>query len=315
MGVFGGQPGSRAVLRLPVKIMLLLVAAWLLVLCVGYAQQFQNPFSRYEPVHIDIDELPRMPTLHLVGDSSMCRGGTNNGVKGVKYEGWGEFAQDYFECKVTSYAISGRSSRMYTWEGRFDRVFNATKPGDYVVMQFGRNDKGKLRPKDNGKAVCPGRELNRTCRSIFKGKKVDVLTFGGYLANATARFRELGANVIIAAPTNNNPYGAGDSFYAKPTEWGPLSKITAEVLNLTWVDHFLYGTEMMRRLGKNETQKLYPVQADRSHTNPLGADFMARAFVRGLMCTDSGLSRYVNATAAQRITGGCLPEMAQDYQG
>lgn len=27
------------------------------------------------------------PTLHLIGDSSMCKGGTNDGVKGVKYEG------------------------------------------------------------------------------------------------------------------------------------------------------------------------------------------------------------------------------------
>ncbi|KAF3165405.1 hypothetical protein TWF788_000756 [Orbilia oligospora] len=108
------------------------------------------------------------PSLHLIGDSSMCKGGTNDGVKGVKYEGWGEFMKDYFTIPVISHAISGRSCRMYSREGRFDKVLSLTNANDYVIIQFGRNEKGTLHPKDNGKTVCPGPNITETCDSNFQ---------------------------------------------------------------------------------------------------------------------------------------------------
>ncbi|KAJ6257853.1 hypothetical protein Dda_7642 [Drechslerella dactyloides] len=323
----------------PLLLVLLIVAA--------YARCFERPLGRFYTVKIDVlgtnqPVEPRMPMLHLLGDSSMCRKGTNNGVKGVAYEGahhfspsevtdsphlpprdpptanesmiadwfcnlpgWGEFMKDYMLCNVTSHAVSGRSTRFYAREGRFDTALDHAQPGDYVVMQFGRNDKGRFKPKDNGKGVCPGPEFDKTCDSVFEGKRVKVHTFTGYMANATRHFLDRGVHVIIAAPTTNNPYSATGKFYDTPTLWGPYSKLVADAYaaNVTFVDHFVYGVDLFRRLGKEETQTLYPVASDRSHTNPRGADRMAQAFLRGLMCTDSGLKQYINMTAAQRITG------------
>ncbi|KAK6513486.1 hypothetical protein TWF281_005110 [Arthrobotrys megalospora] len=251
-----------------------------------------------------LTEQENVPSFHLIGDSSMCKGGTNDGVKGVIYEGWGEFVQDYVLVPVTSHAISGRSCRMYAREGRFDKVLSVVKPNDYVLIQFGRNEKGKLVPKDNGKTVCPGADITGTCESVFQGEKTTVLTFGGYIANATEHFKQLGVNVIIAAPTPNNAYSfTSDGFFTKPSEWVGLSEGVASWENVTYIDHFRYGIEMMRRIGKNETQKLYPVKSDRTHTNRVGADMMARAFMRGLMCSDSKLVKWVNSTAFGRVGG------------
>ncbi|KAF3920843.1 hypothetical protein ABW21_db0201876 [Orbilia brochopaga] len=310
MKAYGGAPSSgffsilRSPFLLPPLILVLLIVA-------AYARCFERPLGHFYTVKIDIPETqkpisdvpPRMPHLHLLGDSSMCRKGTNNGVKGVAYEGWGEFVKDYMLCNVTSHAISGRSTRMYTREGRFDAALAHTQPGDYVVIQFGRNDQGKWKPRDNGKGVCPGPRFDRICPTIFEGKKERVLTFSGYMANATRHFLDRGVNVIIAAPTTNNPYSHTGKFYDTPWVWGGYAKAVAEKEKVTFVDHFVYGVDLFRRLGKKETQTLYPVEQDRSHTNPKGADMMARAFLRGLMCTNSGLKQYMNTTAAQRITG------------
>ncbi|KAF3082588.1 hypothetical protein TWF102_001149 [Orbilia oligospora] len=247
------------------------------------------------------------PSLHLIGDSSMCKGGTNDGVKGVKYEGWGEFMKDYFTIPVISHAISGRSCRMYSREGRFDKVLSLTNANDYVIIQFGRNEKGTLHPKDNGKTVCPGPNITETCTSNFQGNPTTVLTFGGYISNVTRIFKEKGVNVIIASPTTNNAYSfSSDRFFDKPNEWVGYSEGVARYEEVEYVDHFKYGIEMMRKLGKEGTQELFPVKSDRSHTNALGADMMARAFVRGVVCGGRGLGKWVDGKAMERVGGDCL---------
>ncbi|KAK6514365.1 hypothetical protein TWF506_008761 [Arthrobotrys conoides] len=244
------------------------------------------------------------PSLHLIGDSSMCKGGTNDGVKGVKYEGWGEPMKNYFTLPVYNHAISGRSCRMYSREGRFDKVISLTSPNDYVIIQFGRNERGTLRPKDNGKTVCPGPNITNTCTSTFQGQQTTVLTFGGYISNVTRIFKEKGVNVIIASPTTNNAYSfSSDRFFDKPNEWVGYSRDVAGYDGVEYIDHFKYGIEMMRRLGKNGTQELFPVKTDRTHTNDLGADMMARAFVRGLVCGGGGLGKWVDGKAMERVGG------------
>ncbi|KAF3940638.1 hypothetical protein ABW19_dt0210477 [Dactylella cylindrospora] len=277
----------------------------MVILLLGlYGYYFAGPSEEFSTIDIKLEQV--MPTLHLIGDSSMCRGGTNNGKKGLKYQGWGEYMQDYFLCNVTSHAISGRSSRMYTREGRFDKVLDIVKPGDYVIIQFGRNEKGKLKPRDNGKTVCPGSDRETTCASVFEGKNVTVLTFGGYMENATDAFKAKGATVIIGAQTPNKPFVNSGKFYETPTQWVEYAQLSANRTNVTYVNHFAYAIDAFRRLGREESDKLYPDPQDKSHTNDLGADFMARAFLRGLMCTDNQLSQYFNMTAIERVTGDCL---------
>ncbi|KAK6339195.1 hypothetical protein TWF718_008617 [Orbilia javanica] len=193
---------------------------------------------------------------------------------------------------------------MYSREGRFDKVLSVAAPNDYVLIQFGRNEKGTLHPKDNGKTVCPGSNITQTCASTFNGEETTVLTFGGYISNITQIFKEKGINVIIASPTTNNAYSFNtDNFFDKPSEWVGYSEGVAKYEGVEYVNHFKYGVDMMRRLGKEGTQKLYPVKKDRTHTNPLGADMMARAFVKGVMCGGSGLGRWVDSRAVEKVEG------------
>lgn len=41
---------------------------------------------------------------------------------------------------VDNHAVNGRSSKSFIDEGRWQKVLDQLKPGDYVFIQFGHND-------------------------------------------------------------------------------------------------------------------------------------------------------------------------------
>src|SRR5438445_193493 len=76
---------------------------------------------------------PRLPTLFLVGDSTV-RNGHADGANGQW--GWGEPLVDYFDpskINVVNRAIGGRSSRTYITEGHWDDTLALMKSGDVVL--------------------------------------------------------------------------------------------------------------------------------------------------------------------------------------
>ena len=60
-------------------------------------------------------------------------------------------------------------------------------------------------------------------------------------------------------------------------------------------------------LGETTVNAFYPV--DHTHTSPDGANVVAQAFVRGLLCSDSGLKSSVNS-AGQAVPSRLLSTIA-----
>jgi rhamnogalacturonan acetylesterase len=52
-------------------------------------------------------------------------------------------------------AVSGGSARSFTDEGHFQDLIKTVEKGDFVILQFGRNDRW-LGPNDNGIQDAPG---------------------------------------------------------------------------------------------------------------------------------------------------------------
>src|SRR2546423_15538589 len=80
------------------------------------------------------------PTLFLIGDSTV-----NTRTQGQL--GWGDPIAELFDAskiRVVNRARGGRSSRTYFTEGLWDQVLGELKAGDFVLMQFGHNDRGPL---------------------------------------------------------------------------------------------------------------------------------------------------------------------------
>lgn len=81
----------------------------------------------------------RVITIFMVGDSTMA----NKDISGDKQErGWGMALQCYFDDGVVidNHAVNGRSSKSFINEGRWQKVLDKIRPGDYVIIQFGHND-------------------------------------------------------------------------------------------------------------------------------------------------------------------------------
>ena len=82
----------------------------------------------------------KVTTIFIVGDSTAAKKDLS---KGSPERGWGMALQCYFDeafIKVDNHAVNGRSSKSFINEGRWQKVLDLIKPGDYVIIQFGHND-------------------------------------------------------------------------------------------------------------------------------------------------------------------------------
>ena len=82
----------------------------------------------------------KVTTIFVIGDSTAAQKDTTGG----KVErGWAMMLQDCFNpdfIVVDNHAVNGRSSKSFIDEGRWNKVLERIKPGDYVIIQFGHND-------------------------------------------------------------------------------------------------------------------------------------------------------------------------------
>ena len=79
-------------------------------------------------------------TIFVIGDSTAAKKDTTGGKQ---ERGWAMKLQDCFDADyilVDNHAVNGRSSKSFIDEGRWEKVLEKIKPGDYVIIQFGHND-------------------------------------------------------------------------------------------------------------------------------------------------------------------------------
>ncbi len=92
------------------------------------------------------EAAPALPTLYLVGDSTMA-----DKPKDVPNPetGWGQALPRWLRpdaVRVRNHAVNGRSTKSFIGEGRWARVVAALRAGDYVIIQFAHNDQKEADP-------------------------------------------------------------------------------------------------------------------------------------------------------------------------
>lgn len=85
---------------------------------------------------MQIERADGMPTVYLLGDSTVCDQPLE------PWNSWGQMLPRFFrpELAVANHAQSGESIRSSLSAGRFNKVWGMMKPGDYLFLQFGHND-------------------------------------------------------------------------------------------------------------------------------------------------------------------------------
>jgi lysophospholipase L1-like esterase len=92
-----------------------------------------------------IDQKQKPVTVYLIGDSTMSE---KENPQNSPERGWGMLLPEVFNDRVTiiNRAVNGRSTKSFMDEGRWDSIVKYLKKGDYVIIQFGHNDKKEVDP-------------------------------------------------------------------------------------------------------------------------------------------------------------------------
>jgi len=213
--------------------------------------------------------------IFMMGDSTMCD------YKPGSYpqEGWGQRLRTFTKegVQVHNRAVGGISSKTFIDSGRWQKVLDDIKPGDYAIMAFGHNDATKSKPQ-------------RYCNKEDYAKNMALFIDG---------IREKGATPVLATSIIHIGGVSEDadgkvSVRADAAALGPYLAATRELaaakdvplldVNAAAKDAFLKMTKKEIEshymvLGPGESWYALKGKADRCHPRDKGADFYARTAV------------------------------------
>lgn len=239
------------------------------------AKDDARPVVDAASVTVEAARDPSLPTLFLVGDSTVKSGGQNGAF------GWGERIAPFFNTRkinVVNHAIGGRSSRTFYTEGRWKRVLDQVKAGDFVLIQFGHNDGGRVGdPANKHRASLPGIGADTVQDRKADGSTEQVQSFGWYLEKYVAQAKAKGADVIIlSAVPHRDKWEQGRDF-AEMAQWGEQ---VARAGGAEFVDLTMLVSDAYRAAGASTVNGFF--SDARTHTNDAGARFNAARVVEGL---------------------------------
>jgi rhamnogalacturonan acetylesterase len=100
-----------------------------------------------------------------------------------------------------------------------------------------------------------------------------------------------GAIPIVSSQTPSNDWSGG-AIVAGPRFVG-YAQTAASRTAVTYINHYGYVAQAFNKLGQTSTSTFFPV--DHTHFTPAGANVVAQAFVRGLLCGTNILKSKVNS--------------------
>lgn len=232
------------------------------------------------------------PVLYIIGDSTVRNG---NGTGQNQQWGWGSFMAPYFDTtkiSVENHAIGGRSSRTFLTEGRWEKILQNLKRGDYVMMQFGHNDGGPL--DDMARARGSIRGIGEESKAIYnpiRKKEEVVYTYGWYLRNYIRDAKAKGAIPIVCSPIPRNQWKEGKVVRSADSYSGWAAKVAKEE-----GAHFIDLNEKVaaryEAMGTDAVKVFFPV--DHTHTNREGAQLNAQIVIDALKeLNDTNLKQYL----------------------
>jgi len=240
---------------------------------------------------VSLSFLPKdKPTLYLIGDSTVDNGSGNNDLWG-----WGKFLPQFFDTSkisIRNYAQGGTSARTFQtngiWDkrinerGMWDTVITKLKKGDYLIIQFGLNDQGKIDDTARARGTLKG--IGNDSVNIYNyvtKTNETVRTFGWYIRQFIQQAKSKGAIVIVCSSIPKNSWKDGKLIRGENgfAEWAlqvaAEEKVPSIDLNTLIAD--VYEAE-----GQIVVTEKYHIQKDNTHTTTAGALLNASLVAKGI---------------------------------
>jgi lysophospholipase L1-like esterase len=235
--------------------------------------------SNQNPLHLHVPADSTLPTLFLIGDSTV-RNGRGDGAQGQW--GWGEPLVEYFDAakiNVVNRAVGGLSSRTYLTGGQWDGVLAMLKPGDFVMMQFGHNDGGIDGPLRTRASLDGIGDETREVDNPTTGKPEVVHSYGWYLRKFISDARAKRATPIMCTLIPRKIW-QDDKVARNKADYAGWAAQVAEAEKVPLVD---LNEIIARRYDALGQQKVEPLFADpHTHTSRAGAELNAECVLAGL---------------------------------
>lgn len=254
---------------------------------------------------------PGKPILFTIGDSTV----KNEDNSDDSMWGWGSVISELFnpeEITVENHAMAGRSARTFLDEGRWDKVYNALQPGDFVLMQFGHNDGGDINTgKARGELHGSGPESK-----VFKMEKTGinqvVYTYGWYIRKFIMDCKEKGAIPIVLSHTPRNKWKDG-KIESNADSYGQWAKDAAVQAGAYYIDLNAISGKKYQAIGEENTPPYF--KKDHTHSSKKGARLNAASIAEGLRGTDCPLKGYLLPVAPQTFTMDTKTPAYNDMDG
>lgn len=219
--------------------------------------------------------------IWMIGDSTMAQ---------KKHErfpesGWGVAMGLHTKESATvhNHAASGRSSKSFLSEKRWQAVYDSIQPGDYVIIQFGHNDEK------------PDSTLHTDPYSTYQQN----------LKKFVEETRAKGGNPIICSSIVRRHFDGTGNLINTHGEYIKAAREVALQTNTPFVDMEALSRKVVTALGPEKSKSLYTFckpgeyttrkrgAQDSTHLNYKGADKAASLFVKEAKRLKLSLAAYL----------------------
>jgi lysophospholipase L1-like esterase len=197
-----------------------------------------------------------IPTVFLLGDSTVCD------QPREPWNSWGQMLPRFFkpEVAVANHAESGESIKSSLRARRFEKVFSAMKPGDWLFVQFGHND--------------------------MKDRATNALAaYRAGLKMLVEQTRARGGTPVLVTSMERKNGIEQDTLAGYPEEMRAEAKVEAAAL----IDLHAMSKVFYRALGTN----LDKAFQDGTHHNNYGSYELARCVVEGIRQNKLSLAKFL----------------------
>ena len=205
---------------------------------------------------------PKVIQVFVASDSTACD------QSGGAYGGWGQMLPEYFgpPIAVANYANSGASSSSFYGSSELWGGIKAHwTTGDYVLIQFGHNDKGVA---------------DATVQANLEKYVVDA--------------KAAGVNAILVSPPARVQFGSGTTDGDQSSLHAISAQDAATAEGVPYIDLTSLSTAWYNTLGSQAAAlKYHANDSDATHTNLQGAEVLAGLVTTNMKTQNLPLAQYL----------------------